>query len=236
MLVRIGNFFFHYRNYIFPFALLFVLLPGAPLFADPMDAVIAGFGVALAGQFVRALTIGFEYIIRGGRDRRVYAEDLVTAGLYSHCRNPMYVGNVLILVGIALACNTWTCLLLVVPFCVFVYVSIIAAEENFLRNKFGAAFDAYCRDVPRWIPRLRGLGATLAGGEYHWRRVVVKEYGTPFGWVSFICAIGAIHLYRAGQLSLRTPTARSLAWAWAAMFVLWATARVLKKTRTLRAD
>jgi len=236
MLVRIGNFFFHYRNFIFPFALLFVLLPGPPLFADPMDAVVLGFVVAGLGQLVRGTTIGFKYIIRGGKDRRVYAEDLVTEGLYSHCRNPMYVGNVLILCGIALACNTWTCVLIAVPFCVFIYVAIIAAEENFLRNKFGAAFDAYCRDVPRWLPRPAGLLGTLRSGEYHWRRVVVKEYGTPFGWISFICVIGAIHLYRAGQLGLDNPSAKALLWVWVVTFLLWATARVLKKTKTLRAD
>ena len=60
---------------------------------------------------------------------------------------------------------------------------------NFLRNKFGAAFDAYCRDVPRWLPRLSGLGKTLSSGTFKWRRVIVKEYGTPFGWVVGICAV-----------------------------------------------
>jgi protein-S-isoprenylcysteine O-methyltransferase Ste14 len=236
MLVRIGNFFFHYRNFIFPFAVLFVLLPGAPVFADPMDAVLLGFAVAMLGQLVRGTTIGFKYIIRGGKDRRVYAEDLVTEGLYSHARNPMYIGNVLILSGIALACNTWTCVLLAVPFCVFIYVAIIAAEENFLRGKFGAAFDAYCRDVPRWLPRLSGLGATMGSMEFKWRRVVVKEYGTPFGWITFICIIGAVHLWRVGRLHLDERSARALLLVWCVTFVLWAIARVLKKTKTLRAD
>jgi len=236
MLVKVGNFFFHYRNFLFPFALLFVLLPGPKVFDDPMDAVLLGFVVSGLGQLVRGTTIGFKYIIRGGRDRRVYAVDLVTEGLYGHCRNPMYVGNVLILCGIALACNTWTCVILAVPFCVFIYVAIIAAEEDFLRNKFGAAFDAYCRDVPRWLPRLAGLGATLQSMEYKWRRVIVKEYGTPFGWISFICVIGAIHLWRAGRLGMNDPAAKMLLWLWIATFALWATARVLKKTKTLVAD
>lgn len=236
MLVRIGNFFFHYRNFIFPFALLFVLLPGPTMLADPMDAVLLGFVVSGLGQLVRGTTIGFKYIIRGGKDRRVYAEDLVTEGLYSHCRNPMYVGNVLVFSGIAIACNTWTTVLVAIPFGVFIYVAIIAAEENFLRGKFGAAFDAYCRDVPRWIPRLSGLGATLQSMEYKWRRVIVKEYGTPFGWITFICLIGAIHLWRLGRLQPSDPSVKLLLWVWAVTFVLWATARVLKKTRTLRAD
>lgn len=234
MLVRIGNFFFHYRNFLFPFALLFVLLPGSRVFADPMNAVLLGLVVALLGQLVRGTTIGFKYIIRGGKDRRVYAKDLVTEGLYSHSRNPMYVGNVLILCGVALACNTWTCVLLAVPFCVFIYVAIIAAEENFLRAKFGDAFDAYCRDVPRWLPRLAGLGATFKSMDFNWSRVIVKEYGTPFGWITGICVIGAVHLWRAGRLNGEDPAARTLLIVWLVMLALWATARVLKKTKTLR--
>jgi len=235
-MVKLGNIFYRTRLYVFPLACLLVFLPGPRVFESDLTAALIGFLVALAGQVVRAGTIGLVYIIRGGKDRRVYAEDLVTEGLYSHCRNPMYVGNVLILCGVALACNTWTCFLLAVPFCVFIYVAIIAAEENFLRNKFGAAFDAYCRDVPRWLPRLSGLGTTLQGMEYKWRRVIVKEYGTPFGWITGLCVIGAIHLRRLGRLSLDDPSARLLLWIWIAAFVLWATARVLKKTKTLVAD
>ena len=236
MLVRVGNFFFHYRNFIFPFALLFVLLPGAPMFANPMHAVVLGFVVAGLGQLVRGTTIGFKYIIRGGKNRRVYAADLVTEGIYGHCRNPMYVGNVLIFSGIALACNTWTTVLLAVPFGVFIYVAIIAAEEDFLRRKFGEAFDAYCRDVPRWLPRLAGLGATLNSMEYKWRRVVVKEYGTPFGWITFICLIAAVHLWRMQRLDIHDGAGQVLLWVWGVTFVLWAVARVLKKTNTLVAD
>jgi hypothetical protein len=126
--------------------------------------------------------------------------------------------------------------LLAVPFCLFIYVAIIAAEENFLRNKFGAAFDAYCRDVPRWLPRLSGLGATLQSMEYKWRRVIVKEYGTPFGWITGLCVIGAVHLWRAGRLHGDDPAAKVLLIVWIATFLLWATARVLKKTKTLVAD
>ncbi|HEX9206846.1 MAG TPA: isoprenylcysteine carboxylmethyltransferase family protein [Steroidobacteraceae bacterium] len=233
MLVRIGNFFFRYRDFVFPFALLFVFLPGPAIFADPLLAVGLGFLVSAAGQLVRGTTIGFKYIIRGGRDRRVYAADLVTEGLYGHSRNPMYVGNVLILTGIALASDTWTCFLLAVPFCVFIYVSIIAAEENFLRGKFGPAFDAYCRDVPRWLPRLKGLGETLRSMEFRWQRVIVKEYGTPFGWITMICVVGAVHLWRAGQLVADDPAARALLAVWLVTFLLWAVARVLKKTKVL---
>ena len=94
---------------------------------------------------MRAGTIGLVYIIRGGKNRRVYAKDLVTEGVYAHSRNPMYVGNVLILSGVAITSNCWTTVLVAMPVTAFVYRAIVAAEENYLRGKFGPAFDDYCR-------------------------------------------------------------------------------------------
>jgi protein-S-isoprenylcysteine O-methyltransferase Ste14 len=234
MLVRIGNFFFHWRNFLFPVPFLLLFLPGNPIYPDPAHAALAGGFIALLGQVVRAGTIGFKYIIRGGKDRRVYAEDLITEGIYRHTRNPMYVGNVLILSGVALAVNTWTCWLLATALGIFVYVAIIAAED-FLRGKFGPGFDDYCRDVPRWLPRLQGLGATLSSGTFKWRRVIVKEYGTPFGWVMGICAVLVWNLSRIpGGLQSQASVVVHIVIGVAV--VLYIIARVLKKTKTLVAD
>jgi hypothetical protein len=46
-----------------------------------------GLVVTITGQLIRGITIGLAYIIRGGKDRPVYAEDLVTEGMFNHCRN-----------------------------------------------------------------------------------------------------------------------------------------------------
>jgi protein-S-isoprenylcysteine O-methyltransferase Ste14 len=237
MLVRIGNFLFHWRNFLFPVPFLLVFLPGRPIYADPVCAALVGGAIALAGQLVRAGTIGFKYIIRGGKDRRVYAEDLITEGIYAHTRNPMYVGNVLILSGVGFAVNTWACWLLATALGVFVYVAIIAAEENFLRGKFGPGFDDYCRDVPRWLPRLSGLGTTLSSGTFKWRRVIVKEYGTPFGWVLGICAVLVWNLSRLeGGLSAHLAEMRGVHVTVLVAVALYVLARVLKKTKLLVAD
>ncbi len=123
-------------------------------------------------------------LIRGGRNRRVYAEDLVTDGLYGHCRNPMYVGNLLMITGVAITSNSRWCVVIVVPLFTFLYVGIIAAEERYLAEKFGGQFQAYCQRVPGLASRLSGLGDTLGRMEFHWRRLLVKEYGTVCGWVS----------------------------------------------------
>lgn len=199
-LVRLGDFSFRYRGYLLPIAVVLYLLPSPPLTGDPALAGTIGLLVAGFGQVVRITTVGLAYIIRGGRDHRVYAEDLVTSGLYSHCRNPMYFGNVFLLLGLAAAANSWLFALAGIPLGLGMHRAIIAAEEHFLRGKFGAEYDAWCARVPRWIPRLSGLATTLRGMQFEWRRVVLKEYATSFDWMSATALVVLVNLWRAEAL------------------------------------
>ncbi|HPW62164.1 MAG TPA: hypothetical protein PLJ13_07710 [Cyclobacteriaceae bacterium] len=93
-MVKIGNFLFHYRNVLLPVFFLLILVPAPELFQNPTIALVIGLGISIAGQLIRFITIGLVYIIRGGQNRKVYAQDLVTTGIFSHCRNPLYVGNI----------------------------------------------------------------------------------------------------------------------------------------------
>jgi protein-S-isoprenylcysteine O-methyltransferase Ste14 len=236
MLTAAGNFLFRYRNSLFPVACVLLFLPGPDPFADPLQAAAVGAVVAALGQLVRAATIGLRYVIRGGRGRRVYAEDLVTEGIYSHTRNPMYVGNLLIMIGVAIASNSWATIAVAVPLGLFMYASIVAAEEDYLEQRFGAAFTAYCRDVPRWLPRLKGLGATLRSMQFHWRRVIVKEYGTPFGWILVLVLIALYNLWMSGQWNVRREEIQRLEIILGVTVFVWIIAFSLKRTRTLVAD
>ena len=66
-MVALGNFFFRFRTTISPFLLVLLLLPGRAVFDDPLIAALIGLAIAAVGQVIRATTIGFEYIVRGGR-------------------------------------------------------------------------------------------------------------------------------------------------------------------------
>lgn len=195
-MVRIGHFFFRYRTAISPFLLLLLLLPGKSVLADPFAAAVIGLIVAMCGQVVRATTIGFDYIVRGGRNRRVYADTLVTEGLFRHVRNPMYVGKFFMVLGAGFAANRWPALISICAAYAFMYHAVVLAEEEYLRQKFGPAFDQYCGRTPRWLPRLSGLPETLARSKFDWVRVIAKEYSAPLGWILPIVAIG---LYNMGH-------------------------------------
>jgi len=235
-MVRLGGFFFQTRNYAFPLACLLVFLPGPRLLQSDLAAALAGFLVALAGQVIRAGTIGLVYIIRGGRNQQVYAEDLVTEGVFGHCRNPMYVGNLLILSGMAITSNCWTTVLTAIPLTAFVYRAIVAAEEDFLARKFGASFDEYCRNVPRFVPKLAGLRQTFASMRFRWRRVIVKEYGTPTAWILVWCGIVAYNLWRHGELASHADASLRLQLVAVIAALGWIIARFLKKSGRLVAD
>ena len=221
---------------MFPVACLPLFLQGPEPFNDTLVATLLGAIVAALGQLVRAVTIGFRYVIRGGRGRRVYAEDLVTDGVYALVRNPMYVGNLLIVVGVAIAANSWATVLVGIPLAVFMYICIVAAEEEYLLGRFGEAFKAYCRDVPRWLPRPGALFRSSEPMQFRWRRLLVKEYGTPFGWITVIIGVTLFNFWYDGEWQARQVEIAVIAWAFALAVLFWLTAWRLKKSRTIEAD
>ena len=127
------------------------------LVARPQDGS-AGFAVASVGELLSVAVIGFAYIIARRPDRRIFADSLVQTGIFAHSRNPLYLGNLLIVAGLAIMHGSWWFYLVGLPFFVFAYMSPSSApEEDFLGQKFGGEYEDYCRRVNRFIPSLRGL-------------------------------------------------------------------------------
>jgi protein-S-isoprenylcysteine O-methyltransferase Ste14 len=80
-------------------------------------------------------------------------KELVVSGFYQYVRNPMYVGALLIQVGNII----WFGSLAQAVYWLFLFIGfnlfIRANEEPYLRKTFGERYEAYCQEVPRWIPR-----------------------------------------------------------------------------------
>jgi len=217
--IAVGNLFFRYRNALFP--LIFVtgaltLRPRIMFGSLAVDRilVVTGMALALLGQAVRLITIGFEYIHRGGKDGQVYAGRLVRGGVYGVIRNPMYVGNGLIAVGMTMHFGSPLGYMIVIPFFLFVYQAIVAAEENYLRGKFGADYDDYEKSVNRYLPRLSRVRESFAGMRFDWRKSVKKDFGTVVG-----LTIGLILMPVWRAYFLHGPEATGIA----AMRALWLT-------------
>jgi len=82
----------------------------------------------------------------------VVADTLTVAGPYRYVRNPLYLGNILLAIGIGSVGPPVVTLLVIALNVWFVY-RLVAIEERFLRAAFGAAYERYCAAVPRLLPR-----------------------------------------------------------------------------------
>ena len=85
---------------------------------------------------------------------------LTTTGPYAHTRNPLYLGSLLLGVGVTTAGGHWAWPLAFLAFYAAAYGSTMAAESDRLASAFGARYTAYAAQVPALLPRLapwRGL-------------------------------------------------------------------------------
>jgi protein-S-isoprenylcysteine O-methyltransferase Ste14 len=236
--ISLGKFFFKYRNGLFPAVYLCLVLitrPGLFLGDAQLDKYACALGalLALSGQAFRMLVIGLAYIIRGGKSGKVYAESLVQTGIYAHTRNPMYVGNYLILVGLVLLYGSLWGYVIVLPFFTLVYYAIVKNEESYLKEKFGREYAEYGNKVNRFIPNLSGIKHTLRMHDYDWGKAISKDYGT----IAFVL-IGILSLLIWKDVTIfgyehKQSEIEILTLMFIPVFLFYGIARYLKKTGRL---
>ena len=143
------------------FALWFWLLP--PWLGFHVDTVgvrwrwiaavasVPGFAVALRCIW------DFGWTGRGTPAPFAPPQRLVVAGFYRYVRNPMYVGFLVGWLGlwVVLGRANRTALMVALVAVAAVALFVRIYEEPALRKKFGPQYEEYCRNVPRWIPRMR---------------------------------------------------------------------------------
>lgn len=103
-----------------------------------------GLPMAALGLALRALASGH---IRKN-------DALATTGPYRFCRNPLYLGSAILAAGFLLAAADPLMAVAAAVLFAAVYGPVIRREEAYLAQRFGPAFTAYCRAVPRFWPRL----------------------------------------------------------------------------------
>jgi len=121
----------------------------------PRGTEIAGIILMIAGGVLGFLCIG-TFVARGEGTPALFdaPRKFVGVGPYRYCRNPMYVGGLVLLAGFGLYERSVS--ILIMTLVVFGVVNLLVKfyEEPTLRKKFGDPYQQYCRDVPRWLPKL----------------------------------------------------------------------------------
>ncbi len=187
------KFFFKLRSYT-PIPLLILLVvTGEP----ELSAFLWGMALLIAGEALRMWAVAHA----GGatRTRHVGAPALVTSGPFAHMRNPLYVANTLIYIGIAcLADGRLAWILAALAFSVVQYSLIVSLEEETLRGLFGVEYRLYSKRVPRWIPRVLPWEWSIPR-KPDWKDAWRNEKHTRLNLFLAILVFSAIWAYRSWQ-------------------------------------
>jgi len=186
-----GNWLFRWRSYLplLGIPILFIALRNTKLierfFGDSTGDLWESCSIVVSffGLIVRCITVG--YVPRGTSGRNTkwqVAESLNTAGVYAVVRNPLYLGNFLIVFGVALFIQVWWfALVMWIGFWLY-YERIIFAEEEFLRRKFVDQFVDWAKKTPAIIPRLRNWQKPDL--PFSVKTVIRREFSTYFSIVA----------------------------------------------------
>jgi protein-S-isoprenylcysteine O-methyltransferase Ste14 len=87
----------------------------------------------------------------GGPGVDVPPQRIVSGGPYRYVRNPMYLGHLIFMAGLALTFRSWLALAMLILSAVWFHRRVLGDEAR-LRDLFGAPYAAYCQRVARWIP------------------------------------------------------------------------------------
>ena len=142
-------------------------------------------GVAYAGSLTR---------VTGS----VGAPEVIVAGPFAHVRNPLYVGNMLTYVGIGVMANAWFPWLILIAaiWFIFQYSLIVSLEEEFLDKEFGASYQEFKHNVPRFFPRLSAyINPVQATQVPNWREATHSERRT-FQALGLVLLILVVLWYR----------------------------------------
>jgi protein-S-isoprenylcysteine O-methyltransferase Ste14 len=230
-----GNWLFSRRGYLplllFPMLLVAAGNADSTTLGAGWEAFCAG--LALAGLALRGATVGFVPKDTSQRNSaRPQAEALNTAGLYSVVRHPLYLGNYLMWLGVALFCRAWWAPVIASLVFWLYYERIMFAEEEFLRRRFGEDYTAWASTTPAFLPRLRGWRPPAA--RFSVLTVLRREHSGLLALVASLTALKvAIEHAITGRLTLDPVWGTALA----VTLVLCLAVRTLKhRTRLLHVE
>lgn len=156
--------------------------------------------ISVFGLGIRVYTVGHTPDKTSGRNvKEQIAEVLNTTGIYSIVRNPLYVGNFFMWLGIGMiTANFWFIIAFILFYWIY-YERIIFTEEQFLSRKFGEEYDQWAAKTPCFIPSMRY--ANQPSTKFSWYKVIMKEKN---GLVAILMIFSALDLFDAflsgGQL------------------------------------
>ena len=232
---KTGDLLFRWRSYL-PLVFIVVFIPAFQEFSYPFCErfyqQIWGmfcFAIALFGLFIRGYTIGYTPKNTSGINTKgQVADTLNTTGIYSVTRNPLYLGNFFMMLGVSLFVHIWWFTVIFTLSYWLYYERIIIAEEIFLTEKFGKPYENYARSTPAFLPDFKRWQPSELS--FSMRNVLKREYTGFFAVIAAFALLQWIGDYKVQRAVVFDPV-------WTGLFILgllaYITLRTLKKTTTL---
>jgi protein-S-isoprenylcysteine O-methyltransferase Ste14 len=126
---------------------LFVLIAILVLARPTGRSIVCGIAICALGLFIRGWAAG--HIKK--------EKELAVSGPYRHTRNPLYLGNFVLGLSIAIGTNSVWCILLFLAYFLAFYPPVILEERERMRRLFPKEYEDYKKKVPAFLPRLRRL-------------------------------------------------------------------------------
>ena len=195
-----GDFLFRWRSY-FPLLTLPLIMASYINFSYPANSYFLNllwglgcFAVSFVGIAIRIIVSGTVPEGTSGRNTKAQkASALNTSGLYSVVRNPLYLGNYFIALGISLLPREWY-LPVIISLAFFLYYErIIAREEEFLEEKFGDRFRAWAAMTSVIIPHISGYQRSQL--LFSLKTALRKEFHGIFGVIATFFLMDLIGVY-----------------------------------------
>ena len=213
-----GDFLFRYRSYlplfIIPFFVFTLISYGSPLYqkhdisstgAYNNILILIALGIGLLGQFIRILVAGFVPKGTSGRNTREQIASLLnTKGLYSTCRNPLYLGNFLMMLSPVILVGNWLFILSFILAFWLYYERIIYSEEFFLSDKFKEQYTNWANNTPCFIPSFKHY--QKSDMEFSFKSMLKREYHSIFGLASSLFVVHYIIIAIVLKMQMLVPS------------------------------
>ena len=142
---------------------------------------ILGAIVIAIGEAIRLAGVAAAGTVTRRRSRNV--QRLVTYGIFSWVRNPLYVGNFLVWMGFAVISGVLWFLPVAAVIFAIEYTLIVRYEEGVLESIFAQEYLPYKQRTPRWFPRPPDVKDS---GEHHWGEAWRSEVSTLLQYVVLV--------------------------------------------------
>lgn len=187
--IKFGKFLFKYRSFTpIPLILLVVIIfPPVHWGTKSIQLNLLGIFISILGETIRIIAVGYSFAGTSGREDYLKADSLNTTGIYSIVRNPLYIGNFFMFIGILIIFSNIFASLIFSVFLILQYYFIILAEENYLLQTYGQSYRAYFSEIRRVIPGFRNFKKNQ--NPFNLKKVIFKENDSIFNMIFMILLI-----------------------------------------------